>query len=509
METFVWNKSFSTGLDLVDEQHHGLIDLINRFGKALMKSRSIDDAVLQGVFGELTKYANYHFSAEENLMLEFAVESEHLDMHLQQHAKFVEQVLSMWKNRGITSEAGEALHDYLCGWLAYHVLSVDQEMGRQIAFIKAGKTPAKALELSTKLESTSTQGLLSALRNLHTLLAEQHLSLMASNEHLGERVKEIKCLHEISKLTIEPGKSSDGILQSAVNLIPPGWFYPEITVARIVIEGREFSTESFRETPWRLSANIVTAGKTIGTVDVCYLEERPALDEGAFLREERGLINDLAQLLGSMVKHLRSEQRVREYVSRLERATISTVTAISQIMDMRDPYTAGHQRRVGATAAAIAVEMGLGADVERGLRIAGSLHDVGKITVPAEVLAKPGKLSALEYEMIKKHAEQGYEVLKDIDFPWPVAEVALQHHERIDGSGYPHGLRGDEILSEARILAVADVMEAMASHRPYRPSLGIDKALAEIERGRGTVYGADEVDACLRLFQKKGFIIPD
>jgi putative nucleotidyltransferase with HDIG domain len=178
------------------------------------------------------------------------------------------------------------------------------------------------------------------------------------------------------------------------------------------------------------------------------------------------------------------------------------------MMDLRDPYTAGHERRVGEVAAAIAAEMGLDAETQRGLRVAGNLHDVGKITVPAEILSKPGKLSTLEFEIIKTHAAQGYEILKDIDFPWPVAEVAYQHHERIDGSGYPRGLKGEEIVLEARILAVADVMEAMSSHRPYRSGAGIDKAVAEIERGRGTAYDAKVVDACVRLFREMGYSIP-
>ena len=205
---------------------------------------------------------------------------------------------------------------------------------------------------------------------------------------------------------------------------------------------------------------------------------------------------------------VRAEEQVREYVVRLEGAVLRTVDAVSRMMDMRDPYTSGHERRVGEIAAAIAAEMGLDAEMQRGLRVAGAVHDVGKINVPAEILGKPGRLSALEFEMIKTHAAQGYEVLKGVDFPWPVAEVARQHHERIDGSGYPRGLKGDEILLEARVLAIADVVEAMASHRPYRPALGIDKALAEIERGRSTAYDANAADACVRLIRKKGYTIP-
>jgi HD-GYP domain-containing protein (c-di-GMP phosphodiesterase class II) len=140
--------------------------------------------------------------------------------------------------------------------------------------------------------------------------------------------------------------------------------------------------------------------------------------------------------------------------------------------------------------------------------VAGYLHDVGKITIPSEILSKPGKLSTIEYKLIQGHAQASYDVLCGVEFPWPVAEVALQHHERVDGSGYPQGLKGEAILFEARIMAVADVVEAMSTHRPYRPGLGIDKALAEIERGRGTAYDIAVADTCLRLFREKGYTIP-
>jgi HD-GYP domain-containing protein (c-di-GMP phosphodiesterase class II) len=178
------------------------------------------------------------------------------------------------------------------------------------------------------------------------------------------------------------------------------------------------------------------------------------------------------------------------------------------MVELRDPYTAGHERRVGEISAAIAGEMGLDPDVQRGLRVAGAVHGVGKIVVPAEILSKPAKLSAVELELVQQHAAYGYEVLKDVPFPWPVAEVARQHHERMDGSGFSRGLVGTAILLEARILAVADVVESMASHRPYRPGLGIPVALGEIERNAGRLYDADVAAACLRLFRDKGYILP-
>ncbi|MHB8722676.1 MAG: HD-GYP domain-containing protein [Steroidobacteraceae bacterium] len=184
---------------------------------------------------------------------------------------------------------------------------------------------------------------------------------------------------------------------------------------------------------------------------------------------------------------------------------MSTVEVATKISEMRDPYTAGHERRVAGIAVAIGAELGFDANRQTGLRIAGQLHDIGKITVPSEILSKPGKLSAIELQLVQGHTQAGYDVLKSVEWSWPVAQVALQHHERMDGSGYPQGLKGEAILLEARIMAVADVVEAMASHRPYRAALGTAKALAEIQRGRGTGYDADVVDACLRVFGERRY----
>ncbi|MEI6171524.1 MAG: HD domain-containing phosphohydrolase, partial [bacterium] len=191
--------------------------------------------------------------------------------------------------------------------------------------------------------------------------------------------------------------------------------------------------------------------------------------------------------------------------NRLRRALDGTIEAIGRVVEARDPYTAGHQRRVTELAMAVAEKLGLSERVVEATRAAGLLHDIGKLSIPAEILSKPSVLSPLEMSLIKTHPQSGYEVLRTIDFPWPVADIVLQHHERMDGSGYPQGLRGDAILMEARILVVADIVEAMSSHRPYRAALGIETALAEVERGRGAQYDALVVDACLDLFRVEGF----
>ncbi|MHB8895526.1 MAG: HD-GYP domain-containing protein [Candidatus Geothermincolia bacterium] len=225
--------------------------------------------------------------------------------------------------------------------------------------------------------------------------------------------------------------------------------------------------------------------------------------------------NNLSQLLPAVNRALeearerqarrRAEEGLRQTLAKLQRVLDQTVSALASVTEIRDPYTAGHQRRVSMLASAIAREFGLPRDMVEGIHVAGALHDIGKMAVPAEILTKPTKLVDVEFALVKAHSAAGYEILKDIDFPWPVAQAVYQHHERMDGSGYPRGLEAKDIIPEAKILAVADVVEAMASHRPYRPAHGIDTALKEIIYGRGKLYDREVADACARLFHERGY----
>lgn len=198
----------------------------------------------------------------------------------------------------------------------------------------------------------------------------------------------------------------------------------------------------------------------------------------------------------------RSEQLLTETNIKLSETVSGIVTSMAKVIETRDPYTAGHQERVARLAVAIAKSMNLPAEQTKGVGVAALMHDLGKIDIPAEILSKPSRLKENEYRLIQDHSQAGYEILKNVDFPWPVAQAVLQHHERIDGSGYPQGLTGDEILLEARIIAVADVVEAMSSHRPYRPSLGLKRGLSEVADRKGIAFDADVVNACLDLFSK-------
>lgn len=214
--------------------------------------------------------------------------------------------------------------------------------------------------------------------------------------------------------------------------------------------------------------------------------------------------------LGRLRNHL--EDLVEERTAELKQSErklrvnlLDSIAALAATVEMRDLYTAGHQQRVAHLAVVIAQEMKFSEAQIEGIHLASVVHDVGKIKIPSEILSKPGRLTEIEFSLIKQHPQSGYEILKNIHFPWPIAQIVLQHHERMDGSGYPQGLEGDAILPEARIIAVADTVEAMASHRPYRPGLGIDAALKEIARCRGTELDAQAVDACVVLFKERGY----
>jgi PAS domain S-box-containing protein/putative nucleotidyltransferase with HDIG domain len=224
-----------------------------------------------------------------------------------------------------------------------------------------------------------------------------------------------------------------------------------------------------------------------------------------FVWDEHGQPCGILGVLRDITERQEVRERLQQTLKKLERTMEGTIQSISRMVETRDPYTAGHQCRVTQLACAMAREMGLKSEHVQVIRIACLLHDLGKIGIPAEVLNKPGRLSEHEFGMIRTHAQVGYDILKPVEFPWPVAEIVLQHHERLDGSGYPLGLHDEDISLEAKILAVADVVEAMSSHRPYRPALGIDEALKEISHNSGILYDPDAVYACLGLFTQKGF----
>lgn len=272
---------------------------------------------------------------------------------------------------------------------------------------------------------------------------------------------------------------------------------------------RDIHTEPHYE-PWRAAAEehgfsssiaipMITGGETLGAINIY------DGDANAFDAEEVKLLTELATDIAYGIKSRRVEQNREELSSQLESSLISGITTIATLAEKRDPYTSGHMSRVAQLAVALGKKLGMDEHQLEGIRLGASIHDIGKIYVPAEILNRPGKLTEDEFAIIKTHPQVGYDVIKDIDFPWPIADMVLYHHERLDGSGYPKGFKGAEIPIEAQLLAVADVVEAVSSHRPYRPSCGTNKALEIIRSQSGTKLNSEIVEACIDLIENEGF----
>lgn len=256
-----------------------------------------------------------------------------------------------------------------------------------------------------------------------------------------------------------------------------------------------------------MAEHIKSRGKDVPIIVITAYSDRDYLIRAIDLGIDRYVTKpiDADILLNAIYKsaRVRFNQRELEHAKQEILDNLhQTVTVLSRAIEMRDPYTDGHQKRVSQLAVAIAEEMGLPEKQIAGIRLGGLIHDIGKIHIPTEILSKPSKLSALEMDILKTHSEAGFDILRKTSFPWPIDQIILQHHEKMDGSGYPNGLKGDEIILEARIITVADVIEAMSSHRPYRPALGIDAAIEEIRHNRGRLYDERAVDCCLAVLER-------
>lgn len=384
-----------------------------------------------------------------------------------------------------------------------------------------------------------------AVRHANRALA----ALSAVNRGLVRADSEDKLLHSICKAIVEGGgyqmawvgyrqndarksvliKAQAGIdARSCPDTMQPTWAEDAQGMGpcgRAIRSGKTKLCQDIANdahySPWRnealkcgyassIALPLLDAGNAVFGVLAVYAGEI-----NAFSAAEIDLLEEMAGDMAFGVRSLRTRRErdlamgmVQQHLVKLEGSLEDTVRAIASIVEMRDPYTAGHQTRVADLALAIATQMGLSPEQVHGIHLAGVVHDLGKIHIPAEILSKPGKINATEYDLIKTHAQSGYDILKDIEFPWPIAQMVWQHHERLDGSGYPQGLKGDQIILESRILSVADVVEAMASHRPYRAGLGVELALAEIGGKRGTHFDPVVTDACMALFREKNYVLP-
>lgn len=328
------------------------------------------------------------------------------------------------------------------------------------------------------------------------VLEEQHRPL---GMHLaaGDRIATefFRALEGLAGSDNVPDPLTMALITGSEQLVSDAETLPESVAWRNVMHEHGF--RSLLVLPFRIGSD--ETGLLVSAADRSYVFEAPRVT----------LMKALADDLSRGVEVVRTREQRTAYRDRIETSLEAAVRAIAAAAALRDPYTAGHQRRVADLAVAIAEEMGIEPDFVSGIRVAALIHDIGKLAVPTEILSRPGKLSSAEFELIKGHAQAGYDIIADIDFPWDIAEMILQHHERLDGSGYPSGLEGDEICIGARILAVADTVEAMQAHRPYRAALGIEAALRVISSDRGILFDPAVTDACIRLFNEQRFRFGD
>lgn len=370
------------------------------------------------------------------------------------------------------------------------------------------KKPVANLEESVREESylaEHNKRIIKKLEDKIKALDKEISRRKKTEDRLKLKIKELNNLYSMVNLVIEQGVTVEKVFRETIKHISDGMRYPELTCSRIIFDGKEFRTENFKKTKWKEYRDIVVRGKETGAVEVYYLKKRPGSSRGLFSKEEKKIIEGVSNIISTYLERKLAAEELRKSYYRIKATLGSIIRTLANIVEEQDRYTSGHQKRVAILATAIAEELGMDKGRVEAINTAALIHDIGKIRIPASILTKPGKLSDIEFKMVKTHPRVGYDMLKEIEFPSPIAKIIVQHHERLDGSGYPEGLRSKDIILEARVIAVADVMEAMISHRPYRPALSVDKAIGEITSGKNKLYDSKIVDACIKLFKKKSF----
>jgi PAS domain S-box-containing protein/putative nucleotidyltransferase with HDIG domain len=337
-----------------------------------------------------------------------------------------------------------------------------------------------------------------------TRLESENASLLAENRELRRREEQLRRLIDHARDIVFQLSIKGVIEYISPNVKEIYGYQPEELLGQFFEK-----TTPLSELPKAIKAlKRAISGENVLNLEIAQINAKGEIVlveiSGAPIINE-GKVTGLQGMMRDVTGRKRAEEAARDGTQRLIKAMEDTLQAMAMIVEMRDPYTAGHQRRVAQLASTIAAEMCLTPDQITGLRLAGLIHDIGKVRVPAEILTNPNPLTGAEMTIIRMHPSLGYDVLKTLDLPWPVASIVNQHHERVNGSGYPSGLLGNNTLMEARILAVADVVEAIASHRPYRPARGTNEALDEIMKQKGMLYDPDVADACVRVFKERGF----
>ncbi len=509
-EVFPWSRSFETQIASIDKQHQRLVVLLNKMGSKLAQG---DDLVeIDKVIDELFSYANHHFQSEENIWEKRFHGDEWLTSHHKTHCKFISDVHEFQQKEKAGDKTGlyEKILRFLICWLAHHILDDDMRMAKVIHAMYKGESLQEA-KMRIQIEmSDSIEVFIDTMLDMYENLSSRTLEL---EQEKRERAKVTEALMRSEEREREFGNE---IINSV-----PGIVYLVDSEQRLVRWNRhyledlgysddalksmsvlDFFNESQHETVLN-ALEAISRGEQI-KVETRVLnkdkEEIPYLFTGAPFN-----LDGKPGFLGTGIDITKLKQVEEELISKtdqIKNALTGTIAAVAKAMEARDPYTAGHQQRVKNIATTIAKKLKMDPFKIEGIELGASIHDIGKLAVPAEILVKPTRLTELEYKVIQTHVEAGADILKDVEFPWPIMGIILQHHERLDGSGYPFRLKGNEICLEARIVAVADVFEAMSAHRPYRPSRGIEKAMEELSANRGKLYDSRVVDTLIQLLEE-------
>lgn len=503
-EVFPWNKNLETGIKTIDEQHKELVKLLNLLASHIAKQSDI--IILNEVLERLGAYADYHFTTEEAIWHEYLKDDEFFISHKKTHDSFEREIEHFLENRSSKSEYEiiEEILKFLIGWLAMHILDSDKRLAIMVQEMQNGMLLDLAKK-SANAKMSGAQGLL-----IETVL-EMYESVSARTlELLKERTERMKLENELKKSQENEKIFNDAVMNSVPGLVALynekaeliRWNKGHIKELGYTNDELKHKNlfEFFHTYEQEEIAQVLKQIKEEGYTEIEHTvlkkdeTEIPYLLRGVNFKFQS---KDYFLVIGVDISGIKqTELELRE-------ALLGIIISVSKAMETRDPYTAGHQERVSKISVAIAKRMEMQEHQIEGLRLGASIHDIGKLAIPAELLTKPSRLSDIEYAMIKTHAEAGANIMRNIKFPWPILEIVSQHHERIDGSGYPLGLTGDEMTIEAKIVAVADVFEAMSSHRPYRPSLGAESAVEELKRNSGKLYDAKVVEMLLEVLENE------
>lgn len=493
-EVFPWNKNLELGIPIIDEQHKKLVLLLNQL--ALHISHGTESSELDNLLKELTSYADYHFKTEESIWEENLKDNILVQNHHGEHNKFVDKILEIYNQSNPNINMVEELLKFLIGWLALHILHSDKKMSLIVLSLHDNCDIDCAITKSQEQMDGANELLIETILKMYESVSSRTIDL------LKERYQRVELQKELEKSQKKEKSFNDAIMQSTPGILALfdknykllRWndtFENELGYSCKDLENKNFFN-FFEE----------KENKPIDIDQETEIEENVIKKDGSkviyllkvnllIIEEERNYI-----LSGTDITRLKKTE------NDLKQALIGIVSSMSKALEARDPYTAGHQQRVADISVAIAEEMGMNSYDIEGLKLGASIHDIGKLSIPAEILTKPSKLSDIEMLLIRTHPDSGIEILQDTNFPWPIKDIVSQHHERIDGSGYPKGLKGDEICIEAKIVAVADMFEAMSSHRPYRASLGVDRSIEELIKYKDIHYDGKIVDILLKLLNE-------